>query len=71
MKRDYRDEFRRWKEASLLDDDLVAELNAMEENEAEKEDAFYKDTIRVYIEKMDDTTRKIRIVFPDEDGEDM
>ena len=23
MKRDYRDEFEKWKEASLLDDDLV------------------------------------------------
>ena len=43
MKRDYRDEFGKWKEASLLDDDLVAELNVMEENEAEMEDAFYKD----------------------------
>jgi tRNA threonylcarbamoyladenosine biosynthesis protein TsaE len=35
------------------------------------EDAFYKDTIRVYIDKLGDTTRKIRIAFPDEDGEDM
>ena len=43
MKRDYRDEFGKWKEASLIDDDLVAELNVMEENEAEMEDAFYKD----------------------------
>ena len=33
MKRDYRDEYRRWKEADLLDEDLVAELNTMEENE--------------------------------------
>ncbi|MBQ6540291.1 MAG: tRNA (adenosine(37)-N6)-threonylcarbamoyltransferase complex ATPase subunit type 1 TsaE [Oscillospiraceae bacterium] len=33
------------------------------------EDAFYKDTVRVYIEKADETTRRIRIVFPD-DGED-
>jgi phosphoglucomutase len=43
MKRDYRDEYRRWKEADLLDEDLVAELNTMEENETEMEDAFYKD----------------------------
>ena len=43
MKRDYRDEYRRWKEADLLDEDLVAELNTMGENETEMEDAFYKD----------------------------
>lgn len=43
MKRDYRDEFRRWKEAELIDADLKAELKVMEGDEALMEDAFYKD----------------------------
>ena len=43
MKRDYRDEFRRWKEAELIDADLKAELKLMEGDEALMEDAFYKD----------------------------
>ena len=30
MKRDYRDEFRRWKDAELIDADLKAELKVME-----------------------------------------
>ena len=31
------------------------------------EEAFYSDTIRVYFEKLDDTTRRIRIEFPEDD----
>jgi phosphoglucomutase len=43
MKRDYRDEFNRWKEAELLDEDLTSEIKSMEQDEALIEDAFYKD----------------------------
>ena len=34
------------------------------------EDAFFDDTVRVYINKTDETTRKITIIFP-EDVEDI
>jgi tRNA threonylcarbamoyladenosine biosynthesis protein TsaE len=31
------------------------------------EEAFYSDTVRVYFEKIDDTTRRIRIEFPEDE----
>lgn len=31
------------------------------------EEAFYSDTVRVYFEKLDDTTRRIRIEFPEDE----
>ena len=39
---------------------------AVEWSENVKE-AFYSDTVRVYFEKLDDTTRRIRIEFPEDE----
>ncbi len=43
MKRDYKEEFRIWNNADIIDADLKAELKAMEGDENLMEDAFYKD----------------------------
>lgn len=43
MERDYLNEYKRWCEKAVEDQDLVSELNEMKEDEARIQDAFYRD----------------------------